>query len=310
MNPKSSILIVGHDDIFENSLYEYFQNHGHTNVFSSSRIGLNTTIQPSVYEFFQNHRPEYVFLGSTRAGGIGVNQAHGAEFIYHNMESQNNVVYSAHKFGVKKLVYFAASCVYPVQAPQPVKEEALLTGEVEKTSEPYAIAKIAGIKLCQSYKKQYGLDTLVIVPATVYGPGMNTNPESAHVLGALIEKFAEAKKDQRAEVQLWGTGKASREFIYVDDFIDSVFFLMDKYKGERMINVGSGDEITIKDLAWMICEIIGYEGKISFDDSKPDGAMRKCLDNTILTKLDWKTEVSLKEGIQKTYEWYKEKNKA
>lgn len=304
MDKNSKILIVGHSDIIENSLYQYFQNNGFANTFSSSRLSLNTTIQPSVYEFFQKHRPEYVFLASTRSGGIEANIKYAAEFIYHNLESQNNIVYSAWKFGAKKLIYFAGSCIYPKESPQPIKEEYLLTGELEKTSESYSVAKIAGVKLCEAYKKQYGLNTIVAIPATIYGPGSDTDLEKAHVIGALIAKFAGAVKNNEKEVTVWGTGEPRREFLYADDFVEACLFLMDRYNGDEMMNIGTGQDISIKELAELIGTVVGFKGSIKYDTSKPNGTMKKLVDNSRITKLGWKAKVGLKEGIQKTYDWY------
>jgi GDP-L-fucose synthase len=304
MNKDSKILIVGHNDIIENSLFEHFKNNGFSNVFSSTQISLNPTIQPSVYEFFQKYRPEYVFLASTRSGGIEANIKYAAEFIYHNLESQNNIIYCAWKFGTKKLIYYAGSCIYPKESKQPIKEESLLTGELEKTSESYSIAKIAGVKLCEAFKKQYGLNSIVAIPATIYGPGSDVDLEKAHVIGALLAKFASAVKTGAKEVVVWGTGEPRREFLFVDDFIDASLFLMENYNDTQMINVGAGTDVSIKELAELIAEVTGYKGSIKYDSSKPNGTMRKLTDTTRLTKLGWKPKVGLREGIKKTYDWY------
>jgi len=306
MNKDSKILIVGHDDIIENSLQTYFSNNGYVNVFSTSAIGLNPTIQVSVYEFFQEQRPDYVFLGSTRSGGIEANQVHGGEFIYHNCESQNNILYASWKFEVKKLMYFAGSCVYPKECPQPMNEEALLTGPLEKTSEPYSVAKIAGIKLCQAFRRQYGFNAIIMVPATVYGPGSNVDIETAHVIGALIGKFAEAVEEKKSEVTVWGTGNPRREFLYVDDFVEATLMLMSQYDEERIINVGSGNDVSIKELAETVANITGFQGKINFDQTKPDGTPQKLLDSMRMARLGWKARTSLKEGIKKTFQWVQE----
>ncbi len=306
---NSPILIVGHHDIIENSLFDYLQSSGYKNVFSSSLIGLDASIQPSVYHFFSKYRPEYVFLASTRSGGIEANQRFAAEFSYHNLESQNNIIYSAQKFGTRKLLYLGSSCVYPKECPQPMKEEYLLTGPLEQTSAPYAVAKIAGITLCQSFRKQYNFNAISMVPATIYGPGSDTDAMTAHVMGALIEKIGQTFKDGKQEVVLWGTGRPRREFLYADDFARAALFLMEHYDSAEMINVGCGCDITIKELAETIAEIIGFKEKIVFDSSKPDGVPQKLLDNSRITKLGWKPKVSLKEGIEKTYQWYINKEK-
>jgi len=307
MDKSSRILIVGHDDVIEHSLRSYFKSHDYKNVFSSSAIGLNPTIQVSVYEFFQNHRPEYVFLASTRSGGIEANKRHGAEFLYHNSESQNNIFYASRKFEVKKLLYFAGSCVYPKECSQPMSEENLLTGPLEETSEPYSVSKIAGIKLCQAFKRQYGFNAIAMVPATIYGPGSNVDIETAHVIGALIGKFANAIKENEEEVVVWGTGKPRREFLYADDFVEACLFLMENYDGEQMINVGCGSDVAISELAEIIARIVGFKGNIVFDETKPDGTMKKLLDSSRMTNLGWKAQVSLEGGIKKTYAWYRNK---
>src|SRR3989338_3651687 len=265
MRKDSRILLVGHDDIIEKSLFEYFQAQGYSDVYASSKIALNTTIQNSVYNFFQNVKPEYVFLGSVRSGGIEVNQKYAAEFIYQNLESQNNIIHSAYKFAAKKLLFFGSSCVYPKDCAQPIKEEYLLTAPLEPTSEPYAVAKIAGIKLCQTYKRQHGLNAIAMIPATIYGPESDTNIETAHVIGALLGKFHDAKIHNKNEVVVWGTGQPRREFLYVDDFIDACLFLMDRYEDEKFINVGCGSDVTIKELSEMIKEVTEFSGKITFD---------------------------------------------
>jgi len=300
MNKNSKILIVGHNDIIEFSLMSFFSKNDYRNVSSSSNIGLNPTIQASVYEFFQKHRPEYVFLASTRSGGIEANRNNPAEFIYHNLESQNNILYSSWKFGVKKLLYFAGSCVYPKESSQPIKEDSLLSGHLEETSEAYSIAKIAGIKSCQAFKQQYGLNTIVMVPATVYGIGSDINIDTAHVLGALIGKFADAVRNNQKEVIVWGTGQPRREFLYADDCVEACLFLMENYDGDEIINVGCGCDVSIKELAEIISELTGFKGNVVFDKTKPNGTMQKLLDNNRMTNLGWKSRISLKEGIAKT----------
>ncbi len=307
MNKDSRILVVGHNDIIENVLYTYFKFSGYPNIFSSSQIGLNPTVQASVYAFFQKVRPEYVFLGSTRSGGIDANVKNPAEFLYHNSESQNNIFYSSRKFGVKKLLYIAGSCVYPKECPQPMKEEHLLTGTLEQTSEPYSVAKIAGIKLCQAFRKQYGLNAIAIVPATVYGPGSDVNIETAHVIGALIGKFVSAVVKGRQKVSVWGTGNPRREFLYVDDFLAAALHLMDYYNGEKPVNVGSGSDVTIKELTETIIRAVGFEGEAVFDETKPDGTMKKLLDSSYVNSLGWKAKVSLDQGIRKTYDGYRDR---
>jgi len=304
MHRNSRIFIVGHNDSIENSLRAYFQAQGFPHVISNTQEGINVLDQSQVAGFFKKFKPEYVFLGSLRSGGIAANQKFPAEFIYENIQSQNLVIEAARLGQVKKLLYFSSSCVYPKEAKQPIRESSLLTGCLEQTSESYALAKIAGTKMCQAYKAQYGFNAIAAVPATLYGPGSDTDIESAHVLGALIAKFHKAKCEGAHEVIVWGSGRPRREFLYVDDFVSACLFLMEHYDGFDAINVGSGVDATIKQLASMIKEISGCKAKIIFDASKPDGAMRKLMDNTRIRKLGWRHKVSLEKGIEKTYQWY------
>ena len=304
MRRNSRIFIVGHNDSVENSLRGYFQAEGFTQVISNTKDRINVLDQSKVEDFFKKFKPEYVFLGSLRSGGIAANQKFPAEFIYENIQSQDLVIEAARQSKTKKLLYFSSSCVYPKAAKQPIKETSLHTGSLESTSEPYAVAKIAGTKMCQAYKAQYDFNAIVAVPATLYGPGSDTDIENAHVLGALIAKFYKAKKEGAKEVIVWGSGKPRREFLYVDDFVSACLFLMDQYNGTDVINVGSGYDVTIRQLAGMIKNVSGYKGKISFDTTKPDGTMRKLMDNSRMKKLGWKPKISLEEGIEKTYQWY------
>ena len=304
MHRDSKIFIVGHNDSIENSLRKYFQQQKYRHVLSNTHDHINVLDQSQVENFFKKFKPEYVFLGSLRSGGIAANQKFPAEFIYENIQSQNLVIDAAYRHKIEKLLYFSSSCVYPKEAKQPIKENSLLTGPLESTSEPYAIAKIAGMKSCQAYRLQHAFKTIVTVPATLYGPGSDTDIESAHVLGALIAKFYKAVKENASELTLWGSGKPRREFLYVDDFVSACIFLMDNYNGVDVINAGCGYDVTIKQLALMIKEISGYKGKIIFDATKPDGALRKLMDNSRMQKLGWKPKVSLQEGVEKTYKWY------
>lgn len=305
MQRNSRILIIGHQDSLENSLWNYFNSKDYTRVTTNTRNRLDVLSQAKVYKFFKRVRPEYVFLGSIRSGGIAANQVHAAEFIYENLQAQNNVIHAAYGAKVKKLVFFAASCIYPTLAKQPIQEKSLGTGVMEETSEPYSVAKLAGMKLCQAYRRQYGLDAITIVPATLYGPGSDMNMESAHVMGALIAKFHQAIQRNEKTVTVWGTGKPRREFLYVDDFVQGVLFLMQRYHSPEVINLGFGSDISIKRLAQMIGHVSGFKGKIVFDASKPDGAMRKLLDSTRVRQLGWTPKVALEEGICKTYLWFK-----
>ena len=304
MNEDSKILIVGHNDIIEKSLYEYFLRNGFKSIFSSSEIGLDTTIQSSVYQFFSENEPEYVFLGSVLSGGIKANIDSPADFFYKNSESQNNIVYAAQKFGVKKLVYFASSCVYPKDCFQPMKREYLMTGSLEETSEAYSIAKLAGIKLCQSFRQQYGLNTVVAIPATVYGPGCDMNSKNAHVIVALINKFYEAKRNNDNQVVVWGTGEARREFIFVDDFISAAVSVMRKNDSPNFIHLCPGKDVSIKELAEMVKGISQFDGQIVFDSEKPQGPARKLLDCSEISNFGWNPKVDIKEGLEKKYCWY------
>jgi len=304
MHQDSRIFIVGHNDSVENSLRGHFQAQGFRRVMSSTYDIVDTANASIVNDFFKEFKPEYIFLGSVLSGGIAANQKSPAEFIYENIQSQNVVIHASRYFHVKKLLYFASSCVYPKEAKQPIKESSLLTGTLEETSEAYAIAKIAGIKMCQAYKAQYGFNAIAAVPATLYGSGSDTDIETAHVLGALIAKFYKAKKEGASEVIVWGSGRPRREFLYVDDFVSASIFLMEKYNGADVINVGCGYDVTIKQLAEMIKAVSGFKGKIKFDASRPDGVKRKLLDITRMRKLGWKPKVSLEEGIEKAYQAY------
>jgi len=304
MRRESRIFIVGHNDSIENSLNGYFHSKGFSQAVSNSQEHINVLDQTSVENFFKKFKPEYVFLGSLRSGGIAANQKFPAEFIYENSQSQALVIDAAYRHQVKKLIYFSSSCVYPKEAKQPIKETSLLTGPLEETSAPYAVTKIAGTRMVQAYKAQYNFNAIVTVPATLYGPGSDTDIENAHVLGALIAKFHKAKIEGAKEVIVWGSGKPRREFLYVDDFVSACLFLMEKYDDADVINAGSGTEATIKQLAGMIKNVSGYKGKITFDTTKPDGTLRKLMDNTRMRKLGWKPKVNLEEGIEKTYQWY------
>ncbi|HOD12835.1 MAG TPA: GDP-L-fucose synthase [Candidatus Omnitrophota bacterium] len=307
MKNDSKILIVGHDDVIERSLVQGFRARGFSKVFSSSMIALDTTIQSSTYQFFAQERPEYVFLASVRSGGIEANQKSPADFFYANSESQNNVVYAARKFGVKKLLYFASSCVYPKEAEQPLEPESLMTGEMEPTSKAYSTAKLAGIVLCQSYRKQYGLDATVVIPATIYGPDSDTDLATAHVLGALVQKFHMAKINHDKDVIAWGTGHARREFLFSEDFVEGCLFVADQYQELDIVNLGCGEDVSIKDLAFTIKGIVGFSGEIVFDPMKPEGAKRKLLNSSTILQMGWKPKISLRTGIQKTYQAYLQK---
>lgn len=308
MNKDSRILIIGHADAIENSLTRYFRTNGYKYIFSSGSLKVDFLNQKAVQKFFDAKNPNYVFLGSLRSGGIAANQKYAAEFIYENLLCQNHVIHSAYKTGVKKFLYYGASCMYPGKTSQPIKEASLLTGPLESTSEPYSVAKIAGAKLCETYNRKYGFKAIVAVPPTVYGPGCDTDLSTAHVIGALIAKFSRAVKNNDAKVDVWGSGKPRREFLFSDDFVSGSLFLMSRYDQPEPINLGAGYDVSIKELARVIAKISGYKGKIVFDASKPDGAMRKLLDNSRIARLGWKAKVPLEEGIRRTIRWYVSKN--
>lgn len=309
MNKDSSILIVGHNDVIDRSLYDYFKKNNHTRVFWSYEIGLDTTIQPSVYSFFIKHKPEYIYLTSVKSGGIEANQKFPADFIYSNLESQNNIFYSANKFKAKKVVFIASSCVYPKTCSQPMKEEYLFSDKMEQTSLAYSTAKLAGIVTAHAFKKQYGLNAISVIPATIYGPGSDIDLEKAHVLGALLNKIHVAEKEEKASIDLWGSGNPKREFLYCDDFVEGIIFLTKKYDGDEAINLGYGQDISIRNLAEMISEIVDFKGLINFDPTKPDGAMQKLLDSVRIKELGWMPKMNLKDGIKETYDWFKQLNK-
>ncbi len=286
------------------ALLRHFQGKGFAALTEES-IGLDLLDQRAVFEFFRQEKPVYVFLTSVKVGGILVNSQYPAEFIYNNTVSQSNVIHAAWQSGVKKLLYLASSCIYPKVCEQPMREEYVLTGPLEPTSEPYAISKIAGIKMCQSYRQQYGADFIAAVPADAYGPGDDFNPETGHVLAALFSRINKAKKNNEPEVVVWGTGTPRRETLYVEDLADACHFLMEHYSGADLINIGGGSDISIGDMALAIKAVVGYQGRITFDKTRPDGMPRKLLDTGRLEKLGWRPKIGLTEGLKQTYDWYK-----
>lgn len=282
---------------------------GFSNIITRSSTDLDLRNQNAVNEFFEIEKPEYVFLAAAKVGGIQANNTYRAEFLYENLMIQSNVIHASHVHGVKKLMFLGSSCIYPKMAPQPMKEDYLLTGELENTNEPYAIAKITGIKLCDAYRSQYGCDYISVMPTNLYGYGDNYNLEKSHVLPALIRKFHEAKEGGKDKVEIWGTGTPLREFMFADDLADACLHLMKNFSEPGFVNIGVGKDISIKDLAILIKEIVGYEGDIYFNTDKPDGTPRKLLDVTKLTNLGWKAKTSLKDGIRLAYEDFVKKNK-
>lgn len=283
------------------------QKKGYTNIVTRTSAELDLRNQQAVADFFEKEKPEYVFLAAAKVGGIQANNIYRADFIYENLMIQNNVIHHAYVSQAKKLMFLGSSCIYPKMAPQPLKEEYLLTGLLEDTNEPYAIAKIAGIKLCESYKRQYGCNFISVMPTNMYGPNDNYNLSNSHVLPALIRKFHDAKESKAPFVEMWGTGTPMREFLHADDLGDACVFLMNTYEGEQFVNIGSGTDLTIKDLALLIKDIVGYTGEIKHDLSKPDGTPRKLMDVSYIHSLGWKHKIELPEGIKQVYEDFKNK---
>jgi len=304
MEKSSKIFVAGHRGLVGSAIVRKLQKEGYTNLILKGREEVDLTRQEEVERFFEKERPEYVFLAAAKVGGIHANRTYPAEFIYQNLMIECNVIHSAYKYGVKKLLFLGSSCIYPRECPQPMKEEYLLSGYLESTNEAYAVAKIAGLKLCQYYKRQYGANFISCMPTNLYGPNDNFDLNTSHVIPALIRKFHEAKIQGNPYVEVWGTGKPLREFLHVDDLADACLFLMQNYDDEIWINVGSGEEVSIAELANMIKEIVGYRGEILFNPDMPDGTPRKLLDVSRLKSLGWSPKVSLIEGLKSTYEWY------
>lgn len=304
MDVHSKVYIAGHKGLVGSAIYRKLKKEGFDNLIIKTSKEMDLKNQAAVAEFFSEARPEYVFLAAAKVGGILANNTYPAEFIYDNLMIQSNIIHHAYLNGVKKLLFLGSSCIYPKLAPQPMKEEFLLTGELESTNEPYAVAKIAGIKMCQAYNRQYDTNFISVMPTNLYGPGDNFDLETSHVLPALIRKFHEAKLNGSQYVQLWGTGMPKRELLYVDDLADACLFLMKYYDSSEIINIGTGEDMTIKELAELVNRVIGYEGNIEWDRNKPDGTPRKLLDVRKISKLGWKPKTNLEEGISNTYNWY------
>lgn len=305
MKKNGKIYVAGgQSGLVGTALVRNLQKKGYSNIITRTRRELNLLNNSQVEQFFADEKPEYVFLAAAKVGGILANKTQKADFIYDNLQIQNNVIYNAWKYKVKKLLFLGSSCIYPRMAPQPIKEEYFMTGPLEETNDAYAVAKIAGIKMCQSYNEQYGTNFISVMPTNLYGPHDNFDLNHSHVLPALIRKFNEAKTNEKDSVTLWGTGSAYREFMYVEDMADACIFLMEKYNGSEIINIGTGKDLTIKELALMIKEIVGYKGEIKWDSSKPDGTPKKQLDVTELFTMGWKPKTSLGKGIQHTYKWF------
>lgn len=306
MKINSKIYIAGHTGLVGSAIVRKLKKLGYNNLCLKTRKELDLLDPKRVKVFFNKEKPEYVFLAAAKVGGIMANKNYPADFIYQNLQIQNNIINSSYTTNVKKLLFLGSSCIYPKLAKQPIKEEYLLTGPLEQTNNAYAIAKIAGIIECQSYNKQHGTNFISIMPTNLYGPNDNFDLENSHVLPALIRKFHEAKINNKPEVTIWGSGKAKREFLHVDDLASASIFLMKKYDDNEIINVGTGEDISIKELVKTIKEIVDFKGKILWDKSKPDGTPRKLLDVKKLSSLGWSYKISLRDGIKSTYNWYKE----
>jgi len=308
MHSNSKIFVAGHRGMVGSAIVRKLKEKGYDNIVTRASSQLDLRNQEQVSAFFDEEKPHYVFLAAAKVGGIVANNTYRAEFIYDNLMIEANIIHAAHKNKVEKLLYLGSSCIYPKLAPQPLKEEYLLTGLLETTNEPYAIAKIAGIKLCEAYRDQYGCNFISAMPTNLYGEGDNYHPSNSHVIPGLIRKFHEAKVNNKEQVEIWGTGKPYREFMYVDDVAEACLFLMDRYNEKLFVNIGTGTDITIRDLAAAIKDVTEYPGKLVFDESKPDGTPRKLMDVTRLSDMGWKYTIPLKEGLKKAYEFFQKES--
>ena len=306
MSETQRIFVAGHRGLVGSAIVRRLAAMGRETVFVRARSALDLTDAAAVNAFFASEKPTHVVLAAAKVGGIKANDTYPAEFLRDNLAIQTNVIHAAWAHGVAKLVFLGSSCIYPRLAPQPMQEEYLLTGALEPTNEWYAIAKIAGIKMCQAYRRQYGFNAISLMPTNLYGPGDNFSIASSHVLPALIRRFHEAKLQNSPEIVIWGTGTPKREFLHVDDVAAATVFLMDHYDGEGIVNVGTGSDVTIAELAQTIGEVVGYTGAIGFDPTKPDGTPRKWLDVSKATELGWTASIGLREGIASTYQWFRE----
>ena len=309
MNKDSKIYVAGHRGLVGSAIVRNLETKGYTNIIYRTHEELDLTNQADVQAFFKEEQPEYVILAAAKVGGIHANNTYPADFIYDNLMIQNNVIKAAHDYKVKKLLFLGSTCIYPKMAPQPIREEYLLTGALEETNEAYAVAKIAGLEMCKFFKRQYGDNFISCMPTNLYGPNDNFDLKSSHVLPALIRKFHEAKVNGSDTVEVWGTGTPLREFIYVDDMADACVFLMENYDGEQHVNIGTGEEVSIRQLAEAIKEVVGFEGELVFNTDMPDGTPRKLTTVDKLHGLGWKHKVSLNEGIRLAYEWFLENYK-
>lgn len=301
MEKSAKIYVAGHTGMVGSAIIRKLKTEGYDNLVYRSSKELDLRNQQQVVEFFAAEKPDYVFLAAAKVGGIVANNTYRADFIYENLMIECNIIHNAYKTGVKKLLFLGSSCIYPKMAPQPMNEDALLSGYLEQTNEPYAIAKIAGIKLCESYLRQYGCNFISAMPTNLYGPNDNYDLENSHVIPALLRKVHEAKINKEPVVEIWGTGSPMREFLHVDDLAEACMFLMESYNDMQMVNVGSGEEISIKDLAYLVKEVVGFPGVLKFNADRPDGTPRKLMDVSKIQGMGWKHQIMLKEGLQETY---------
>ena len=306
MNLDAKIYVAGHRGLVGSAIVRNLEDKGYKNIIYRTHKELDLTNQEAVRTFFEEERPEYVFLAAAKVGGIHANNTYPADFIYDNLMIQNNVIKAAHDFEVNKLLFLGSTCIYPKMAPQPIKEEYLLTGSLEETNEAYAVAKIAGLEMCKFFKRQYGDNFISCMPTNLYGPNDNFDLKNSHVLPALIRKFHEAKVNNSEVVEVWGTGTPLREFLYVDDMADACVFLMENYDGEQHVNIGTGEEVSIRELAETVKEVVGFEGELVFNTEMPDGTPRKLTTVDKLHGLGWKHKVSLDKGIKLAYNWFLE----
>jgi len=310
MDKSSKIYIAGHRGMVGSAIHRRLLQEGYQHIITRTSKELDLRVQEPVNEFFETERPDYVFLAAAKVGGIMANNTYRADFLYENLMIQNNVIHSAYATGVKKLLFLGSSCIYPKMAPQPLKEEYLLTGPLEHTNEPYAIAKIAGIKLCDAYRDQYGCNFISVMPTNLYGPNDNYDLQNAHVLPTFIRKFHEAKVNNAPEVVIWGSGSPRREFLHADDLADACVFLMKTYNEAGLVNIGTGEDLTITELAHMIRDVVGYTGNIVYDATKPDGTPRKLMDVSKLSSWGWRYAIDLRNGLEQVYQDYQQSLKA
>jgi len=308
LNAASKIYVAGHNGLVGSAIMRVLRAEGYTNIVGRTHAELELENQHAVESFFEKEKPDFVFLAAARVGGIHANNTYPAEFIFDNLQIQNNVIHSSFLHKVKKLCFLGSSCIYPKFASQPIKEEYFLDGKLEPTNDAYAVAKIAGIKMCQAYNKQYGTNFISVMPTNLYGPNDNFDLLNAHVLPALVRKFFEARKANSPSVTIWGSGMPKREFLHVDDMANACLFLMKNYDSSEIINIGTGEDVTILELAHLVAEAAGFKGRIEFDATKPDGTPRKLLDVSKINALGWKAKIRLREGLKSTIRWYEEKS--